>query len=342
MKGIDKILLIRYSAIGDIVLSIPAFRILRQSLPKAYIALIINPLGRQIVSKCPYIDELIIYDKTKRQKSLCGYVQFIQNLRKKQFDLVIDFQNNRRSAIITYLSGAKRTIGYGKKYRSFFYANSLNIIEDRDKPFNYFNRLLAVIDVPPVENRLELWTTEEDERKAVFFLTQQGVKDSDLLIGIHAGAGKRWFSKKWPRNSFAKLIDKLNLELQAKIVMIGGADDIKLTKKIIEATRSKPIDATGKTTLRQLAAILKRCNLFIGSDSGPMHIASAINIPSVILFGPTDPKKHAFAGRNNIIIKHSLACSPCYRHKCDRLDCMKNISVEEVFEAAKKQILNNV
>lgn len=336
MKDSTNILVIRYSAIGDVVLSIPAFRALRTSFPNARISLIVNPICQEIVAECPFLDEVIIYDKQGMHKGLLPYLRFVGGVRKRKFDLVIDLQNNLRSSLISYLTGAKKRIGYARGCRGFLYTAKPEMPDDKDGPFEYLNRLLKAAGAEPVDERLEFWISPENEESAGRLLVDNGIGKGDSVVGIHPGAGKRWLTKRWPKESFTRLIDELIERFKAKVVLVGGDEEIDLGREIIKLTHNQPIDAIGKTSLQQLASILKRCRLFIGSDSGPMHIATAVGTPVIAFFGPTDPKRHPPCGIHNIIINKKLSCSPCYRTECRKHDCMREIEVEEVLEGVEK------
>ena len=197
--------------------------------------------------------------------------------------------------------------------------------------------MLKVLGIPIEDKTLELWPSESGEKWAEEFLNEAWVNKEQFLIGINPGASLRWSTKKWPVENFAKLCDMLANRLGVRVLLTGTKEDLELSRRLFSLGRSRPIVAMGKSTILQLVSLIRRCNVFITSDSAPMHIAAACKVGFVALFGPTDPKRHMPFCEKYVVIRKKLKCSPCYSSKCIKgLKCMKKITVEEVFEAVKQ------
>ena len=183
---------------------------------------------------------------------------------------------------------------------------------------------------------LELWPTKEDERYVDEFLKSLWLSANQKMVGINISASRRWLSKNWPLHHITKLCEELSRQ-DIRVVLTGTGDDLTQAEKILNLAKAvKPINACGKTTINQLACLIKRCSVYISSDSAPLHIAAAIGTPFVALFGPTDSKRHLPPAKGYILIKKDLACTPCYKSKCKTKQCMELIKPEEVLEAIDK------
>jgi heptosyltransferase-2 len=188
------------------------------------------------------------------------------------------------------------------------------------------------------DNHLELWPTEEDQRYIDSFLNAAWLSENQKIVGINISASPRWASKSWPQEYILKLCEELGL-LDIRVVFTGTGQDALYANMLANTvSSSKIINLCGKTTINQLAALIKKCAVYLSADSAPLHIASAMKTPFIGLFGPTDPERHIPPGEDCIVIKKDLKCSPCYRPKCSRKKCMYGITPQEVLEAIKKLI----
>lgn len=253
------------------------------------------------------------------------------------FDISIDLQNNRISHALAAASLIPVRVGYDNRKFSFFLNRKIKEAKGFLDPISHQNQLLRILGVQIEDRSLEIWPSDSDEDWAARLLENHWVDKKHLLIGVNIGASIKWSTKKWPSDYFAALCDMLAAKLHSRVILTGGKEDLEITGKIMSLCRSKPIVAVGKTTVLQMASLVKRCRLFITSDSAPMHIAAACRTPFIALFGPTDPKRHLPpCDTKCVIITKKLICSPCYKSRCIRgYRCMKAITVEEVFEAVK-------
>jgi len=335
-----KILVIKFSSAGDIILSTAALRALREKFPagRYKISFLVGEESKDILLRCPYIDELIVFDLKHKDKGLNGLLGIAHNLRRNNFDMVIDLQNNRASHLLAFLSACTRRYGY----RNAKFGKLLNYGVEDDKtvldPVTHQFRILHKLGIDLRDNHLEVWPTEEDQRYIDSFLNAAWLSETQKIVGINISASPRWASKTWPQEYILKLCEELGL-LDIRVVFTGTGQDALYANMLANTvSSSKIINLCGKTTINQLAALIKKCAVYLSADSAPLHIASAVKTPFIGLFGPTDPRRHIPPGENSIVIKKELKCSPCYKPNCSNKKCMKSITPQEVLEAIKKLI----
>ncbi len=329
------IMVIKISAIGDVILSVPSLRAIRKKFPNAVIKVLVGLQSRQVLAGCTYIDDEIIFDPEK--KGIKDILKIGSYLRKNCFDIVIDLQNNRTSHLLALLSLAPKRFGYDNKKWSFLLNNKIkNNIPDIG-PIEHQFRVLSMLGIKLEDPGLELWPGKVQDQWADKFLKENWFNTQKCLVGINPGSSAKWQTKRWPAEYFAKFCDEIAKKYNTRVVIIGSKLDIDLAKEIASKTQSKPIIAAGKTDLRDLIALINKMSVLVTSDSAPMHVASSLNVPCVALFGPTDPKRHAPG--NVKIIRSGINCSPCYKPGCLKNNkCMKDIKVEEVMKAVSEYI----
>ncbi|MBI3615064.1 MAG: lipopolysaccharide heptosyltransferase II [Candidatus Omnitrophica bacterium] len=332
-----RILVIKLSAVGDLVLITPSLRALRARFPKAHLSVLVGAQGRELLQRCPTIDELLIYDRN-RDGSLGGLLRLGKKLRQHQVDLVVDFQNNRTSHWLGFLSGAPQRYGFaGRRWGRLLTHRVARVLEPIP-PVEHQFRLLELLGVQGAPTHLELWPGSSDQERAGGILEEAWVADRQPLVVVHPGANPRWLSKRWPTQRYAQLVDELALKAKARVVLTGSAEERSLGDQIYREAKAKPIVAMGRTSLNELAALIQRADCFVGADTAPLHIAAAVGTPVVALFGSTDPVRHLPPAPRLKLLKVNLPCSPCYRRVCYRvgsghMECMKLISVESVRDA---------
>ena len=327
------ILVIKFGAIGDVILIVPSLRVLRNNFPDAHISVLIGPDSKHILKNCPYIDELILYDRKGRDKGLKGLLKTSGILRRKNFDMSVDFQNNRTSHAISWLGAIPERFGYhnGKGKLSFCVNKGIKYLNIKATPLAEQFRILKSmkINTSGASTYLEIWPSKEDFLYIDNLLKNAWVNSSQALVGINIGSSPRWETKRWPLKKFAKLSDML-AEKDIRVVLTGSKDAADIAKDFIKISATKPVNAVGRTSITQLGALIKRCRVFLTGDSAPMHVASSMGTDFIALFGPTDPARHFEPNKKGIAIRKDLKCSPCYKSKCKSNECMESISVEEV------------
>ena len=336
------ILVIKMSAIGDVILSVPSLKAIRSKFKDANIKVLVGLQARDVLDGCPYINGKIVCDFTGKDKGLFGLWKLGEDLRKRCFDIVIDLQNNKKSHALSFLSLAPLRYGYNNGKLSFLLNNGIRDDAPYLDPIEHQFRVLKSAGIKPVDKQLELWPSSSDAERIDVLFQENWIKPSQGLIGINVRASSRWNSKNWPPKRIAELCDKLAKEFNMRVVLTGTKEDTLFTEKIKSMTASKPVMAAGRTGVMELASLIKRCKAYITPDSAPMHIASALGTPFIALFGPTDPARHVAPSKNYIVIKKDLKCSPCYNPNCSKgFKCMSSIEVEEVFAAVKNILLKS-
>ena len=331
------ILVIKISAIGDCILSVPSLRAIRAKFNSANIKVLVGIQSREVYDRCPYINDRIVCDLKGKDRGVLGLLKLARRLRKDYYDIIIDLQNNRKSHILAFVTYAPVRHGYDNGKLSFLLNRKVKDDAPYLDPIEHQSRTLKLAGIRPQENSLELWPSETDERRMEQFLNDNWVKPGQPLVGINVRASSRWQAKNWPASYIAELCDRLAKEFNRRVVLTGAKADLNFTNHILKATKSKPITAVGKTDILELACLIRHFKVYLTPDSAPMHIASAMGTPFIALFGPTDPKRHIAPSGNYTVIRKDMNCSPCYSTHCIKnFKCMKKITVGEVFEAMKK------
>jgi len=331
-----RILIIKFSSLGDIILSTAALRAVKERFGKDHkITFLVGEEYKDALIRSPYIDELLVADLKGRDKGPKGLWKLGRDLRRRNFDMVIDLQNNRASHILSFLAFAPLRYGYNRKF-GFLLNRRIKNDKAPIDPVTHQFRVLDMMGIKLVDPHLELWPSEADERYADELLSGEWLSSSQKLVGINLSASPRWQTKGWPVRYIAKLCEALG-ERDIRLVLTGtGNDAARASELALLLKKERVINACGKTNVNQLACLIKRCSVYISADSSPLHIAAAMKVPFVALFGPTDPRRHLGSAQGSVLLKKDLPCSPCYKPKCKSKKCMTLITVEEVLEAVEK------
>jgi len=346
------IVVIKLSAVGDVVLITPSLRALRVRFPTAHVTVVVGRESRELLQRCPYLDTLVVFDR-ERDGTPRGLWRLGARLRRWQVDLVVDLQNNRLSHWLGFLSGAPQRYGHGGRRWSWLLTHRAQepAIHPPDgrpapalPPVEHQFRVLQLLGIRGADPRLELWPSEADAQVVRQLLVEAWVPEGAPLVGMHVGGSRRWQSKRWPPEYFAQLIDRLAAERHIRAVLTGARADLDLARQIARLARAKPVMAVGRTSLTELAALIGRCRAFVVPDTAPLHMAAALQIPTVALFGSTDPSRHAMPWATLRVLRQPLWCSPCYRATCYRrgrghMECMRALTVEMVYDAVLAHIV---
>jgi lipopolysaccharide heptosyltransferase II len=259
-----------------------------------------------------------------------------KTLRKKNFDMVIDLQNNRKSHILSFLTLAANRYGYDNKKFGFLLNHCIRDEKPAIEPVTHQFRILKMLGIDLMDPHLELWPSDIDQQYIDDLLSSQWLNTNQRIIGINIGASQRWLTKSWPQAHMVKLCLGLG-HRDLRPVITGTQKDLTSANELMNMVKNiKLINACAKTSVNQLACLIKRCAVFISADSSPLHIAAAVGTPFIALFGPTDPRRHLTAAKDYVVLKKDLSCSPCYKSKCKTKICMELITPEEVLEAVDK------
>jgi len=332
-----KILIVNVNWLGDVLFTTPIFKAIKKSYPESYVACVAVPRVKEVLEGNPYIDELIIFDEEGKQKSILGKIGFISQLRAKHFDTVFLLHRSFTRTLITYLAGIPERVGYYTPKGGFLLTKAITPVDyERMHRMDYYLNLFEAYGIAIEDRNYEFFISDYDRGFIAALLMENKVDKDDFLVVLNPGGN--WDLKRWPKERFAYLADKLLEDFNAKVVISGSAQDNFLTSEIVNLMNHKPIVLTGKTNLKQLAALLERAKLVVSADSGPMHIACAVGTPSIVLFGPTSPAITGPRGNNQcIIIQKDMDCKiPCYKLDCPQNRCMRVISAEEVLSEIRK------
>ena len=335
----QRILIVRTDRIGDVLLSTPVIKALRQKYPQAYISMMVAPLARDIVEGNPYLDEVIIYDKDIKHRSWMRSLKFSSRLKKRKFDLAIILHPTNRVHLLTFLAGISRRLGYNRKFGFLVNFRKEHTKQDGLKHEAEYNLdLLCDLGLSGNAQDLFMPIRPESEQWVKDLFDSQGIKETDKILAINPGASCS--SKIWPAGNFAKVADILAKQHNFKILILAGPKDIPVADMIAHKIREGAINLSGKTSLSHLASILKRCVLFISNDSGPVHIASSLGVPVISIFGRNQPglspRRWGPLGRFDKYLHKDVGCVQCLAHDCKKeFACLRAISVEDVLSAAE-------
>lgn len=342
-----KVLVIKPSSLGDVIHALPFLKVVKDSFPDAEIDWVISKQLKDIIEGNPLLHELIVFDKDswKSLRNLPGTLTEIaflkNNLKKRKYDLVVDLQGLLRSGLITHYTPAPTKIGFAdaREGSRFFYDRKIPVCQT----VHAVDKCLEIAkSIGARTGKIEFPIHIDETSK---YRMRKLVGDIDKYIVIVPSA--RWATKKWPAEHFAQLITKFHISC----VITGGRGDRETAQEIIDIARNTEhdnfhsrqiINLCGKTNLKELVALIAGSRAVVSNDSGPMHIAAALNKPVVALFGPTDPVKtgpYGWQKNSNLkVITSGVSCSPCFKRRCKNPICMNNISVEKVFIAIKEYL----
>lgn len=338
-EGINNILIRGTNWIGDAILTLPAMASIRATYPLAHIAVLAKPWVADIYKNFSDVDEIIIYED--KYNTPAGVFSLANMLKKKNFDAAILLQNAIEAAIIAFVARIPLRAGYNSDARGLLLTHSVQRTKEIRKvhQIDYYLEMVKALGCITVdrEMRLETRISLEDAQN----IRQKYIPETNkAIIGIAPGA-TYGPAKRWLPDRFAAVADKLSESFPMQGILFGSKADWEVAEEVRAAARAELINLAGKTNLQDAIYLISQCRLFISNDSGLMHIAGALNIPTVAIFGSTNPVTTSPAGNKTTIVHSNVSCSPCLAETCPTdFSCMKLISVEDVFKAAQN-ILNN-
>lgn len=339
MERLDyrRILFVKPSSLGDVVHAMPALAALRRRFPRASITWLVKRQWAGIVERVEGIDAICAVEP-----GLAGWLAQVPRLRAQGFDLAVDLQGLFRSGAMAWLSGCKTRIGFAnaREGSPCFYTQTVPVpTPDMHAVDRYLLVTAALGASTQGEPEFLFRPLHEDRSLVADLLSRQGLPADTSWIAMNVSA--RWATKRWPRESFAAVADRLQQEGVGRVVLIGGPDERADTEAVKQLMRTAPADLTGQTSTGLLPALLQAASLLITNDSGPMHVAAAVGTPIVALFGPTSPLRTGPYGRAHLALTGGVACSPCFSRHCRnrvRLECLTSLSPDLVVEAARAQL----
>jgi len=337
-----KILIRATNWVGDAIMALPAIRAVRERFPQATIAILARPYVLDIYRDQEIADELIAYDWTGTHKGLRGQAKLVQELREKQFDVALLLQNAFDAAWLAWRAEIPERVGYARDGRSLMLTKAVSVPIAGDIPpherFYYLELLRRAkwIDAIPDVDWISLQVPQEKRNHAEQLLVAAGAKPGRCRIAVGAGASYG-SAKCWPPERFAETLNRLTAELGCHVILFGTAGEAMVSNAIVAGLKNTAIDLTGKTTIADLPALLSCCSLFIGNDSGAMHVAGAVGLPIVAIFGPTDPHGTLPVTPRATVVQQKPYCSPCFLRQCPTDHrCMKAVTPQMVEAAALK------
>lgn len=341
-KEVGNICIFQTSFIGDSVLTTPLVQKTANLFPNAKIIVVTRPQTREIFSNLKEVSKIIIDDKKGIGKIL-GVFKTARQIKEANVDVILVPHRSFRSALIAWLSGVKVRIGFSNSEGRRLYTRTLPfswLIHDAERNLSL---LQGIVNENFSNAELKMDSSAEDAQANVLKMLKDAGLEGKDIIGVHPGSV--WPTKCWPAENYAKFIERVEKELGLRAVIVGGPKDVDLGEQVCRLSKVHPVNLASKTTLSELMAIMKHFKLFVTNDSGPMHIATAFGVPTLAIFGPTTKELGFFPyGKGHRVVEvKDLPCRPCALHggkKCPQghFKCMKDISVDEVFNNAKEML----
>ncbi|MBA4311911.1 MAG: lipopolysaccharide heptosyltransferase II [Chlorobiaceae bacterium] len=336
MEQFENILIVQTAFPGDLILTLPLAQVLKKHFPSAQIDFVVIPKTAELLPNNPTISEVIVYDKRGKDSGFSGLMRKVNSLRANKYDIAFIPHRSFRSAILVWLSKIPLRVGFDKSKAKLIYSHKIQY----DSKIHEIERnisLLTAININNVPKEIpHLYPSFHDKKKVGLVLSEIGVQHLNTLVGI--APGSVWATKRWLEERYAELIEKLTGK-GFHILLLGGSEDFELCKRIDNAVPSKHIyNMAGKLSFLQSAELIERCLVVVTNDSAPLHIATAMRVPTVSIFGATTPEFGfgPYGDLHRIVETDGLSCRPCSIHggeKCPigTFDCMKEISSEKVF-----------
>lgn len=329
----DRILVIKLRATGDVVLATPVIENLKRRFPRARLSFLTEEASADILRWNPFLDELIVlpvrrWERAGFRGSWREQARFYRNLRRKRFDLAIDLFGNPRSAVLTWLTGAPDRVGYAFRGRRHAYNTVVTSSDQTRHEVLFHLEALEAMDVPVAADRPSVAVPGTVEGKADRWLRENAARARGV-VGLNPGGG--WAVKRWPPEYFGRLADALIDEYGVDVLILWGPGEEGLAGQVAGAMNNRPL-LLPAVTLAELGAFLKRCRLLVSNDSGPMHMAAALNVPTVGIFGPTDPRAQGpWGDGHGVVRQENVDCLGCNRVDCPIGNiCMTTLEPREV------------
>ncbi|PIQ85324.1 MAG: lipopolysaccharide heptosyltransferase II [Candidatus Omnitrophica bacterium CG11_big_fil_rev_8_21_14_0_20_43_6] len=338
-----RILVARTDRLGDVLLSTPVIKALRKKFPQSHISMLVSPYTEDVLKGNPDVDEIITLDKDGKNKGWWSSFKLAWILRKKKFDLAVVLHPTSRVHLLTFLAGIPKRLGYDRKL-GFLLTDRIKHTKQLGEKHEseYALDLVRYLGIEPQDKALFMPIRPESEKWAQALFSQVGIKADDKLLVIHPAASCH--SRIWPGERFAEVADQLAGKYGFKVVIACGPKDMQKAEAVIKNMRTAALNLAGKTSISQLASLLKRSQLFISTDSGPMHVASTLGVPVITIFGRAQaglsPKRWGPLGEKKRILYKTAGCTVCLAHNCRKdFACLKATTVADVLKAADEIML---
>ncbi|MBO4400279.1 MAG: lipopolysaccharide heptosyltransferase I [Selenomonadaceae bacterium] len=329
------ILIVKLSAIGDVIHALPVSYAVKETFPDAHLTWVVEPPAYDLLKMNPCVDEIIIFRK-KEFKTLKGFIRnffpFRGELQREKFDAVLDLQGLFKSAAIAFFAKSNVKLGICNM-RELSDKISTPVVGENSRGHiveRYLDTARAIgCRVDKVVFPLEI--PAEEIKKAAAIMEQAGLREGISYAAFVIGAN--WANKRWPTENFAQLSDWLSCKEIVPVLIGNGAVDLERAAEIETKTLIPPVNLINKTSLPQLAHVIKNASMVIGGDTGPVHLAAGLKVPTVMIMGPTDANRNGPYGQTQNALEVDRDCKACWKRACQKnLDCLENISVAAVTE----------
>ena len=345
-EGIRRIVVRGPNWLGDAVMCEPALSQLPVLFPQAEITLLVKPAIADLLAQHPSVNRTLVYDDRGRHAGLTGKWTLAGVLRRHRFDLAILFQNAFEAALISFLAGIPRRFGYATDGRSLLLTDPV-VVPPRSAQrhqVEYYWDLLKPLGGQGPAPAPRLFVTPEESALIARRLADAGIGAADLVIGVNPGS-TYGHAKRWLPDRYAEVVNRVVKDTQSRsgarvgVAILGAKGEEPLGKAIADQIKTRSVVCSGQTTVRELMALVKRCQLFLTNDTGPMHVAAAFNVPLVAIFGPTDWQTTSPFGVDAQLVRQPVSCAPCLLRECP-IDhrCMTGVTVEQVHGAAVRHL----
>ncbi len=347
-RAFRRILIIKPSSPGDIIHALPVLHGLRCRYPQAHLAWLVATPFANLIEADPALDEVVPFDRRRFGRMATSprvaleFLAFVKELRARRFDLVIDLQGLFRSGFLARASGAPARIGFAdaRELAWVFYNHRINRgPPDRHAAIRNYD-VADILGFADAEMDFSITVTAADRHHTASLLKEAGLEGESRYAVLVPGT--RWETKCWTPDRYGRLAASIRQKHGLSSVLVGGPTDTAIGDIAANASDSAAVNLCGRTTLRQLAALIERSSIVVTADSTPMHLAAALDRPLVALFGPTNPRRTGPHGRGADVVRLDLECSPCYLRNLRQCPhdhrCMDRLTVEEVAEAVAPRL----
>ncbi len=350
-----KILIINPFGIGDVIFSTPLIEALKKNFPDSFIGYVCNKRVYEVIRSNPNLNKIYIYEKddyravwqSSRLECIKRILSFLKSIKKGKFDLVVDLSLGYQFSLLLKVIGIRNRFGFNYRNRGRFLTRKIDIDGFSDKHvIEYYLDMLTLLNIDPVKYRAypKIYLAERDSVWADDFLKTNGICEKDTVIGVIPGCGASWGHdakyRRWDKTGFAAVCDSVIERYGAKVILFGDSKETDICEGVRKLMKHEVITACGKASLRDFLGLLNRCKLVITNDGGPLHMAVAIGVKTVSIFGPVDENiygPYPVSSNHIVISKRDVPCRPCYRkfkyNMCENRLCLKGIEPSEVLEA---------
>jgi heptosyltransferase II len=348
-ERIERLLVRGTNWVGDAVMSVPALKEIRRCFPNAAISLLVRPWVQDVYAAVTFVDEVLPYDKTGIHRGWAGMRRLCTDLHARRFEMAILLQNAVEAALIALGARIPLRIGYARDGRGPLLTHRIRIDPDVRKVHQAYYYLGILAGAGLVGQRpwtradyelpsIRVEVRDADRCSAREMLRIHGVDHSHPIVGMNPGASYGG-AKRWPVERYAAVADSLAHQASARIVIFGAPNERHIAEEVAASMQSNPLVLAGRTTLGQLMGLIRECDLFITNDSGPMHLAAALDVPQLAIFGSTSETATGPLSVTAQVVKHQVDCNPCFLRECPiDFRCMLEITVDQVLGAAQRKL----